>query len=339
MTTMPRRILTLSLLLALASAPAFAQSKTGTTFGQFLLIEPSARITAMGNAGVSMSAGLDGVYYNPASVASVERFELLFEHNAWIADISHDYVAAALPMGSWGRAYATLTALGSGEIDVRTVTSPLGTGERYTVDNIAIGVGYGRYITDRFSVGGQVNWIQETIWNTSASAYTLNLGSIYRLSDNGLHLGSSLNHFGSRAAYSGRDLDILYDQNPDVYGDNSALPGQQSTGEFSVPVLFRVGLGWPIDLTEESRLHLALDAFHPSDNFESVSFGAEWSWREMLALRGGYQNLFLNDSEVGLTLGAGLGGELETSRFQVDYAWAEHGRLGSTQRFSLGVSF
>ena len=58
-----------------------------------------------------------------------------------------------------------------------------------------------------------------------------------------------------------------------------------------------------------------------------------------VALRGGYQNLFLNESEVGLTLGAGLTGALEASRFQFDYAWAEHGRLGSTQRFSLGVTF
>jgi hypothetical protein len=336
---MTRHILAMTLVLMATAVPAFGQSKTGTTFGQFLLIEPSARITAMGNAGVSISSGLDGVYYNPASIAQVERFEVLFAHNAWIADIAHDYIAAALPMGNWGRAFVTLTALGSGEINVRTVAQPLGTGERYTVSDLAIGVGYGRYITDRFSVGGQINWVQESIWNTSASAITLNLGSIYRLSDNGLHLGSSLNHFGSRTGYSGRDLSILYDQNPDTFGDNSALPGEQSTGQFSVPVLFRVGLGWPIELSQSNRLHLALDAFHPSDNFESVSFGAEWSWRELLALRGGYQNLLLSDSEVGLTLGVGLNGVLDASQFQIDYAWAEHGRLGSTQRFSLAVSF
>lgn len=336
---MIRRILTFTLALAAAAAPVLAQSKTGTTFGQFLLIEPSARITAMGNAGVSLTAGLDGVYYNPAAVAKVESFELLFAHNNWIADISHDYVAAALPLGRWGRAYANVISLSSGEIDVRTVTQPLGTGERYTVTDLAIGLGFGRDITDRFSVGGQITWIQETIWNSSASTVALNVGSIYRVSDTGLHLGSSLNHFGTRAAYSGRDLAVLFDQDPTRYGDNSALPAEQFTGEFSVPVLFRIGLGWPIEFNPSHRLQLAVDAFHPSDNSESMSFGAEWSWRDAFALRGGYQNLFLEDSEVGLTLGAGLSGALEASRFKLDYAWAEHGRLGSTQRFSLGVAF
>ena len=43
---------TLVALLAPAT-PAAAQSKTGTTLGQFLLIEPSARFTAMGNAGAA----------------------------------------------------------------------------------------------------------------------------------------------------------------------------------------------------------------------------------------------------------------------------------------------
>jgi hypothetical protein len=67
--------------------------------------------------------------------------------------------------------------------------------------------------------------------------------------------------------------------------------------------------------------------------------GAEWAWNETLAIRAGYQNLFMQDSEVGLTLGAGLGGLLDQTRYRLNYAWADHGRLGSTQRFSVGLGF
>jgi hypothetical protein len=329
----------LATLVLVAAGPAHAQSKTGTTLGQFLLIEPSARVAAMGNAGSSLVGGLDAAYYNPASIAGVERFELVFAHSAWLADIGHDYVAAAFPAGSWGRFYATITSLGSGEIDVRTVNQPLGTGERYTVSNLAFGLGYGRWITDRFAVGGKVSWIQETIWHSSASTMTIDIGSIYRVAENGLHIGSSISNFGTEGSYSGRDLQILFDSDPDRFGDNSTLPAEQFTGSFATPVMFRVGLGLPLQLSASNRLQLGLDAFHPSDNTESVSFGGEWSWRDALALRAGYQNLFLEDSEVGLTAGAGLGGLLDVYRYRFDYAWAEHGRLGSTQRLSLGVRF
>ena len=45
------RIVGTALLLSLLGPLLLAQSKTGTTVGQFLLIEPSARSAAMGGAG------------------------------------------------------------------------------------------------------------------------------------------------------------------------------------------------------------------------------------------------------------------------------------------------
>jgi hypothetical protein len=333
------RTIALALAFTLAAAPAFAQSKTGTTLGQFLLIEPSARITGMGNAGVSLLDGLDAAYYNAAAVSSVERYEVVFSHSEWLADITYDYAAVAIPMGRFGIAFGTITALGSGDIEVRTVDQPLGTGELYTVNDIALGLGYGRAITDRFSVGAQVQWMQETIWHSAVSSMTASVGTMFRVADNGLHIGSSLSNFGTQASYDGRDLRILYDNDPNRFGDNGALPGTRFTDPFALPVMFRVGLGWPVRIDPANQLQLAVDAFHPSDNTESVSMGAEWAYRDLVALRAGYQNLFLEDSEVGLTLGAGVGGKLDVYRYRLDYAWADHGRLGSTQRFSLDIGF
>jgi hypothetical protein len=58
-----------------------------------------------------------------------------------------------------------------------------------------------------------------------------------------------------------------------------------------------------------------------------------------VALRAGYQNLFLQDSETGLTLGAGLQYEMNDYRFNFDYGWAHHGRLDKTHRITVGVAF
>jgi hypothetical protein len=336
---MSRRMLTWTMVMMLGALPAFGQSKTGTTIGQFLLIEPSARIAGMGNAGVATADGLDAVYFNPAVIGLLHSYNVQFTHSAWLADITYDYVAVSLPVGKWGSVAVNLTALNSGEIDVRTVEQPLGTGERYSVSDVAIGVGYGRQITDRFSAGGQVTYVQETIWNSSMRTTVFDLGTLYQVSDRGLRIGASLSNFGTKGRFSGRDLAIVYDDDPNRYGDNGALPGEIYTEAFAVPTFFRVGVGMPVRLSQQANLQLAVDAFHPSDNTEGMSAGAQLEYARRLALRAGWQAAFQRDTELGLTLGVGVWGKLDVYGYKVDYGWADHRRLGGTHRVTFGLTF
>lgn len=326
-------------MMVLCSSLLNAQAKTGTSVGQFLMIEPSARIAAMGNAGATIYGELQAAYYNPAAIGLLNLHSVQFTHSPWLADIAYDYAALGIVLGTFGNLYASVTSLNSGEIDVRTVEQPLGTGERYTVSNLAFGVGYGKQISERFSLGFQITYLQETIWHSSLSAFGLSVGTIYRISESGLHIGASISNFGTRAKYDGRDLRIQYDQDPRKYGDNANLPAQLFTDDFPLPVLFRVGVGLPLQFGEDHRVHLVVDAFHPSDNTESISMGAEWTFMDLFSLRGGYQNLFLEDSEVGLTLGAGVQYQLTDYSISFDYAWADHGRLDKTHRLTFGVQF
>ena len=92
--------------------------------------------------------------------------------------------------------------------------------------------------------------------------------------------------------------------------------------------------------SQNHRLTVAVDAVHPSDNTESVHLGMEYGLREMAFLRAGYQSLFLEDSEEGLTLGGGVWLRLlENLQFRFDYAFADYGRLENAQRLSLGIVF
>ncbi|MFH1278054.1 MAG: PorV/PorQ family protein [Candidatus Eisenbacteria bacterium] len=331
--------LALAIIIVSVPAPALGQSKTGTTIGQFLLIEPGARIAAMGNAGAAVAEGIQSVYYNPAALGLLDRWELQFTHSEWLAGIDYDYAALAVPVTGLGTFFGSVTSLNSGEIDVRTVDQPLGTGERYDVGNLALGVGYGRRITDRFSAGVRVNYIEERIWHSTLNTWTVDVGTFYRISESGLGIGSSLSNYGTRAGYGGRDLRIQYDGDPNIYGDNSSLPAEQFTDQFPVPLLFRVGLSYPRRTGGDGRLLLVVDAFHPNDNTEYVGAGAEWEWKETVALRSGYQDLFKEDSEVGLTLGLGVRGVIDEYHFCFDYGWADYGRLLDTHRVTFGMAF
>jgi len=339
MTTSIRRIFAFMAAAAVLAPGLVSQTKTGTTVGQFLLIEPSARITAMGNAGVTVFDEASSAFYNPAALGHTQVSDAQFTHSAWLADISYNYAIAAVRITQSSSLALSVTSLNSGEIAVRTVEQPLGTGERYTVSNTAIGIGYGQRITDRFSAGFFVSYIQETIWHSSLSAFGVNFGTLYQITEDGMQLGASISNFGTKAQYDGRDLRVRYDFDPTRYGDNSSLPSELLTDSYSLPVVFRVGFGWPIAINADNTVRLAIDAFHPSDNSESISLGAEYVFMKTFALRAGHQHLFATDPELGLTLGGGVNYEMTPYNIRVDYAWADHRHLGDMQRITVGVSF
>ncbi len=322
------------------SSVLFAQSKTGTTIGQFLKIEPSSRIAAIGNAGASLGGEISSMFYNPASLGRISGTDIQFTFNKWLADISYNYAAAGINLEGIGTFALVVTTLNSGEMDVRTVEQPLGTGERFTVDNLAFGLGYGLMVTDRVSIGLQGNYITETIWHSSISTFGLNLGVQYQILDEGLTVGASLSNFGADASYDGRDLYLNYDFDPDKYGDNDRLPAELRTGSFGLPVIFRAGISYLFTFSEDYNLLVAADAMHPNDNSESLNLGGELNLLGYVSLRGGYRNLFLSDLEGGLMLGAGFKVDIADSyNIRFDYAYADYGRLAETHRLTLGLGF
>jgi hypothetical protein len=350
MTLFPKNVLVLiphsdtllrccSLALATIILPALltAQSKTGTTIGEFTLIDPSARVSAMGSAGVTTSEEAMASYYNPGSLGAIERSDVQFAYNAWLAGISLNYAMAAVKITDNATALVSFTQLSSGDIDVRTVDQPLGTGEKYNVSDLELGLGFGIKMTDKFSFGIQANYISERIWHSSIGVFGINFGTLYQISPGGLKIGASLTNFGTKDHFTGTDLKIRYDLDPTRYGDNSSIPSEISTDYFALPLVFRVGLGYPITIDGSNVVNLGVDALHPSDNSESVNMGAEWVFDNLLAARVGYQSLFLQDSEVGLTAGLGMMFEGVGYDLHFDYAWASNGRLGNVQRITLGI--
>jgi hypothetical protein len=321
--------------LMLPLSTAHAQSKTGTTIFDFVNIEPAARFSAMGNAGVAVHDDIQAVYYNPGALGWMSDTAVQFTHSLWFANITYDYAAVAAPMGGWGNVGLSVTTLNSGDMDVRTVVRPEGTGERFSVRDLAIGLAYARQITDRFAAGLQINWANETIWNSSADLFTASIGTTYRLSEHGFTLGASLLDIGTHTHFDGRDFAIQFDPDPTRNGDNSTLPANQATDDFPVPIVFRVGVAYPHQLSESSRLLLTADAVHPSDNTESLDLGWEWTWRDAFSVRGGYQDLNQQDAAMGLTVGVGIRSPIGTRNFEVDYAWAYHAYLQEVHRFTF----
>lgn len=334
-----RRIPIVAATLLLASSILPGQTKTGTTVGQFTVIEPSARASAMGGVGVTSSSEALSGYYNPGALGSISRSELQFTHTIWFGDIVLNQAAAAFRLGERSTVSLAVTHLSSGDIEVRTVEQPLGTGERYSVTDLLVGGGFGMMITDRFSCGVQINYASERIWHSSIGLFSVSLGTLYQLSENGVRIGASLVNFGTKGSFDGADLRVRYDLDPARYGDNASLPAELITDQFSLPIVFRVGAGIPWRIDESNVVDVAVDAINPSDNSPAINVGAEWMFRRVFALRAGYSGLFQSDSEFGFTAGAGVIWDGLGHDLRLDYGWAAHHYLGSVQRLTFGLAF
>jgi hypothetical protein len=279
------------------------------------------------------------VFYNPGALGSLVQSDLQFTHNIWFGDIVLNHAVAAFHLGERSTVALAVTHLSSGDIDVRTVEQPNGTGERYSVTDLQIGAGFGMMITDRFSCGIEVSYATERIWHSSIGLFGVSLGTLYRLSQDGLRIGASLVNFGTKGSFDGTDLRVRYDLDATRYGDNGSLPASLLTDQFSLPIVFRVGAGYPWHIDGSNVVDVAVDAVNPSDNSPAINVGAEWLYRGVFALRAGYAGLFQSDNDFGMTAGAGVVWDGLGYDLRVDYSWAMHWHLGAIQRVALGFAF
>lgn len=340
------RLFLLLLLVAAVGLPLEARSqgvsKVGTTAGQFLKIRVGPRAVAMGSATVAGVNDASALYWNPGGLANIEGHEAAGTHINYLTGISFDHLGAAVrAMG--GHVGVSVTMLSVPDDVVRTYDMQQGTGETFDAASMALGLTYGRAITDRFSVGATVKYIQERIWNSSARGMAFDLGIQFRTDFwGGLTLGAALYNFGSDMKMDGRDILTQVDPDPRQMGNNDRIPAVYRLDAWGLPTDFQFGIKLtPVD-TRLQRLAVHIDALHPASNHESVNIGMEYALRDRFFLRGGYEGLFLEGFESGPSGGIGIHQPLPSARrtmAKLEYAYQSKGRLGGLHVVGFGVTF
>jgi hypothetical protein len=315
-------------------------SNVATTAAPFLEIGVGSRAIGMGGAFVATANDASAMYWNPAGLGKLNSTELIFVHTNWLADITFDYAGVILPIQKVGTLGASITMLNMGEMEVRTVDMQNGTGEFFNASDMALTVSYGFSLTDRFALGLNAKYLLQRIWKESAQGFAIDIGTIYQTGIAGLRIGAALTNFGTDMQMAGNDLLVYHDIDPNQLGNNDRIFAQMQTQSWPLPLNFQLGLAMDVIQNQMHRLTLASDAVHPIDNKECIHLGAEYALQERYFLRVGYRSLFLQDSEEGLTLGGGISmALLGNFRINIDYAYADFGRLQNAQRFSINLRF
>ena len=281
--------------------------KVGTSAATFLRIPVGSRGTAMGSAFVSVADDVTAMFWNPGGLVRISNYSLLVDHSPWLPGLDFYYFGFVLPVKRWGIVGINITSLTTKQMEITTPVHPMGTGETFTASSTAIGFCYARYLMDRFSIGVNVKYIRESIYHCSASGFAFDIGTLYITPFDDIQLGVSVSNVGTKMQMAGEDLNVNVDIAPQQKGNNQSVVGRLKTEKFDLPIIMRVGLSWDVWQKKGSCFTIAADAINPNDNAQSVNLGVECAViNKMLILRAGYNELFLEDREKGLTLGTGL---------------------------------
>lgn len=307
-------VLAVLLLLPLSAEGAQIFEKVGTLGGQSLKIGVGARAAAMGEAYVALSDDATAVYWNPAGIARMSGQSISLNHTSWPANILFDQAAYVFNI-KWipGMIGVNVRALTMSRDIVRTTYLPEGTGDTFDAGEWAYGLSYARALTDKFSAGFSLNYVQTGLDDVKGSSTTFDFGTLYDVGVLGAKIGMSIQNIGS-------DMTFIDEK-------------------VKMPVFFRVGGSFDVMQQGENRLIAAAEFTHPPDNSEKLNLGAEYGFHDYLFLRGGYK---LNYDTQGLTAGFGVKFPLtlvKSSVARLDYAYQDMNFLGTTHRVSVNVGF
>jgi hypothetical protein len=336
------------------SASVYGQKplRVGTTAANFLEIGYGASGSAMGDAQVSFANDVSSIYWNPAGLARLERSEIMFAAQPWIAGMNSSFAALGIVVEGIGTVGAGIIMMDYGDINVTTMDRQEGTDEVYNPRDMALYISFARNLVEWFSFGVSGKLINSSIWHMNATAFAVDLGVLIRTGffsptgdkSSGLNIGMSISNYGTPLRYDGLDLLNPIDILPGEAGNYRDASGQFRLQEWELPLIFRIGTSVTPVKNEMHEFVIAADALHPNNNSESVNVGAQYTLSFItlgkVFLRGGYKALFMEQSQYGASFGIGVQTDmLFNSGLKVEYAYCDIGVLGSVNSFGLSVKF
>ncbi|MBD3170369.1 MAG: PorV/PorQ family protein [candidate division Zixibacteria bacterium] len=321
------------LILLFAASPIYAwqifpdlgEERVGTSAATFLKIGVGARAAAMANSYVAVADDATCLYYNPAAMTLLPGNNMVFSHNRWFVDIKHNFFGFFKSYSNLSLGVSVIS-LTTDDMPVTDEYHPFGTGEYFGYSDFAGGLSFAYTMTEYFSFGLTLKYVQENLDDLKAKGFLFDLGTYYRTGLGSTRFGVVLQNFGNRMGPEGT-------HNLEVYGGNTI---SQEYQKFSPPTVFQIGFAFEPFQTPFHRITLSSQLNHPTDNAEHISIGSEYAFNETFMLRGGFT---INYDEEQYSLGAGTKLNLGFGNLRADYAFVSYDKLDNTNRFTFTASF
>lgn len=329
--------ITLLILVTLFHTLNAQDKKLAQTGMKFLSVSTDARSSGFGEAITAVDLGsASAIFYNPATMASIHEFTSLTVGNvSWIADIKHLHSAIAFAPfdGDYGVFGISFQSVDYGEF-MGTIVADNEQGYvdvgSYSPTAMAIGIGYAKALSTKFSVGGNIKYVKQDLGSSiidvddtggyiqesnSLGAMAFDFGILYKTGFKSLNFGMSVRNFSTELKY------------------------KEET--FQLPLTFRIGLSMDaLDLIDVDKnthsLIVAVDASHPRDYSEQLFIGGEYTFINTFSIRAGFVS---PADEHNFSAGFGIKRNISGMNVGVDYAYQPFGIFNNVHRFSFNFSF
>jgi hypothetical protein len=375
---MKRTILPALALLAAAAAPAWAQTqgpgltedpnlpivRAGQRGAAFLDIGVGARAQSLGGAFVAGATDVSALYWNTAGIARVDGFSAHFSQASLYGDlgIDHSFIGVVLPLGLHHLGLS-LNYLSSGDMPWTSEEYP-NSGFGGDFDPIrgdfswtatAVGLHYGRLITDRLAAGVALKMVSEGIPGASAEFLGFDVGTQFETGLFGVTIGAALRNVGTEGRVTGRELNRRVNtagSRTQLIPANRIIEIESVARSHALPTAFQFSvmselLGRPQAVLGPSPTHglrVMMDLSEASNTDLQTAFGVEYSFHDLAFVRAGKR--WLNEAQIShdLLRNASIGGGIQLpvgglGRVALDYAFTAMGDLSNVQLFTIEVRF
>ena len=321
----------LSSILILVTIAYAGDKKLAQTGFQFLSVVSDARGAGLAGAMTTREMGSASLFFNPAGMAQMSGLvDLTVSQNSWFADISHNTFSCALSPANnrYGVIGVSLQTVDYGDIQGTVIS---GNAQGYVDTEIlqptayALGLGYGKALSDMFSIGGQLKFTNQDldfsaveideegdslgVKRYALDAWSFDFGTLFKTGFKSLVFGMSVRNFSKEIQYVEEG--------------------------FQLPLVFNLGISMNVmDFFEESSINQSLmvsvDASHNRSHPEQIKLGLEYRMKS-LYLRSGYVSA--ND-ESGFSFGIGI----SYLGVTFDYAQTPFGVFDKVQRMTARFS-
>lgn len=157
------------------------EDRVGSAGASHLLINPWARSSAFGDAGVANVNGLEGTFTNIAGLAFTDKTQVKFNYSNWMgnAGVALNSAGIAQRISEQDVISVSVQSLNYGDIPITTVDNPEGNIGFFSPRANIFNVGYARAFSS--SIYGGINFkvISENIANLKASGMAIDAGIRY----------------------------------------------------------------------------------------------------------------------------------------------------------------
>ena len=355
-------------------------SFVGVRAAEFLTIPVGPRGVAMGSAYNAVADDISAIWWNPAGLTSVEKSTLFFQTVDYTMDLNYHYLAGITPLMDGQLIVGGFMGfLNIPQMEVTTINHPNGTGEFFDAYDLQVGGTVAYAMSDRFSAGANFKYVHQDVWDITASAFALDIGTLYstELLNRSIRFAFTIQNLGTNMTMGGARLMVpipaegtggQYDVPDHTYNENedakarktrSVREGIRRTHTYRLPTNVKIGVSYIPYSSGNASWLISAELWRPSYIPTSYALGSELNLNlntlYTASLRLGWQiqtDEYNNDLDAnaltlhgddptmrGFSLGGGIHRMFGDKDIRFDYAYRNKGRLSADNFFSVTFGF